>query len=91
MNNLKLIITAKNESESLPKVLDSLKSLVIKTIISLKEEDLDTINGFKYKKNIKIFFQSGSGYGNSLREAIEFCDTEYFCIFNADGHFKQMI
>ncbi len=88
MNNLTLIIPAKNESESLPVVLDSLKNLGIKTIISLKEDDLATINSCKNKENIEIFFQSGSGYGNSLREAIEFCDTEYFCIFNADGSFQ---
>lgn len=88
MNNLTLIIPAKNENESLPIVLDSLENLEIKTLISLKEDDIDTINSIKNKKNIKLFFQSGSGYGNSLKEAIEFCDTEYFCIFNADGSFQ---
>lgn len=87
MNNLTLIIPAKNESQSLPIVLDSLENLGIKTLVSLKEDDLDTINSIKNKKNIKLFFQSGKGYGNSLREAIEYCDTEYFCIFNADGSF----
>ena len=56
MNDLTLIIPAKNESESLPTVLDSLKSLGIKTIISLKEDDLATINACKNKKNIKFFF-----------------------------------
>ena len=56
MNNLTLIIPAKNESESLPKVLDSLKSLGIKTIISLKEDDLATINACKSKKILKFFF-----------------------------------
>ncbi len=88
MNNLTLIIPAKNENESLPIVLDSLENLEIKTLISLKEDDIDTINSIKNKKNIKLFFQSGTGYGNSLKEAIEFCDTEYFCIFNADGSFQ---
>ena len=63
MNNLTLIIPAKNENESLPIVLDSLENLKIKTIISLKEDDIDTINSIK-NKNIKLFFQSGSGYGN---------------------------
>ena len=64
MNNLTLIIPAKNENESLPIVLDSLENLEIKTLISLKEDDIDTINSIKNKKNIKLFFQSGSGYGN---------------------------
>ena len=50
MNNLTLIIPAKNENESLPIVLDSLENLKIKTIISLKEDDIDTINSIKNKK-----------------------------------------
>ena len=56
MNNLTLIIPAKNESESLPIVLDSLQNLGIKTLISLKENDIATINSIKDKKNIKFFF-----------------------------------
>ena len=44
MNDLTLIIPAKNESESLPLVLDSLKDLNLNITISLKEDDLSTIN-----------------------------------------------
>jgi len=89
MNDLTLVIPAKNESETLPLVLESLKKLKIKTIISLKNDDLDTINSIIKNKYIKVFFQSGNGYGNSLKEAINFCETKYFCIFNADGSFEQ--
>ena len=89
MNDLTLIIPAKNESETLPVVLESLKKLKLKIIISLKNDDLETINSIVPNKNIKIYFQSGNGYGNSLREAISFCKTKYFCIFNADGSFEQ--
>ena len=37
----------------------------------------------------KLYFQSGNGYGNSLKEAINICQTKFFCIFNADGSFEQ--
>ena len=47
---------------------------------------LSTIDSIKNKK-INIYYQLGNGYGNSLREAIHNCETEYFCIFNADGSF----
>ena len=47
MNDLTLIIPAKNESESLPIVLRSLSSLNLKIIISLRENDLSTINSIK--------------------------------------------
>ena len=89
MNDLTLVIPAKNEGETLPLVLESLKKLKLKIIISLKKDDIDTINSIEKNENIKIFFQSGNGYGNSLREAINSCDTKYFCIFNADGSFEQ--
>ena len=87
MNDLTLVIPAKNEGETLPLVLESLKKLNLKIIISLKNDDLETINSIIKNENIKIYFQSGEGYGNSLREAIDSCETKYFCIFNADGSF----
>ena len=88
MNDLTLIIPAKNESESLPIVIESLKSLDCKIKVSLKNNDINTINSIK-EKNVEIFYQSGNGYGNSLREAIINCETKYFCIFNADGSFEH--
>ncbi len=89
MNDLTLIIPAKNENETLPLVLKSLENFDFKIIVSLKENDIKTINSIAKNKNIKLFFQSGIGYGNSLREAINICETEYFCIFNADGSFQE--
>ena len=88
MNDLTLIIPAKNESESLPQVINSLKNLGCKIKVSLKSDDKETIDSIK-NKDIEIFYQSGKGYGNSLREAISDCKTTYFCIFNADGSFDQ--
>ena len=91
MNDLTLIIPAKDESESLPIVLDSLKNIDCKIMISLDKKDSETINSVKkinFENKIKFFYQSGSGYGNSLREAISNCETKFFCIFNADGSFE---
>ena len=88
MNDLTLIIPAKDESDSLPQVLDSLKNLSCKIKVSLKNNDKKTIDSIN-NKNIEIFYQSGKGYGNSLREAINDCKTKYFCIFNADGSFEE--
>ena len=86
MNDLTLIIPAKDESDSLPQVLDSLKNLTCKIKVSLQINDKATIDSIN-DKNIEIFYQSGKGYGNSLKEAINDCKTKYFCIFNADGSF----
>jgi len=86
MNNLTLIIPAKNEKDSLPLVLEEIEKLDCKITVSLKKDDTSTIDSIKNKK-INIYYQLGNGYGNSLREAIDNCETEYFCIFNADGSF----
>ena len=86
MNELTIVIPAKNESESLPEVLKDLLDLNVKIIVSLPPSDEKTINSIK-KFNIKIHKQTHEGYGNSLVEAINICDTEFFCIFNADGSF----
>lgn len=88
MKNLTLIIPAKNEAESLPSVLNDLKNLDCKIIVSLKEDDKKTISSIS-QYDIKIHYQTKRGYGNSLVEAIENCETELFCIFNADGSFDN--
>lgn len=88
MNDLTLIIPAKNESESLPIVIDSLSEAKLKISVALKENDVQTINSIK-NKNLNIFYQTGKGYGNALLEAINNCETKFFCIFNADGSFDQ--
>ena len=87
MNDLTLIIPAKNESESLPKVIEGLKNFECKILVSLKENDYETINAIK-ALDINIYKQRGKGYGNSLIEGINNCKTKYFCIFNADGSFE---
>ena len=87
MNNLTLLIPAKEESESLPLVLEELKKYNYKSDIILKNDDIDTINSIK-NYNVSIINQKGSGYGNALIEGINNCKTKYFCIFNADGSFN---
>ena len=56
MNDLTLIIPAKNESESLPQVIDSLKNLTCKIKVSLQINDKATINSIK-DKNVEIFLK----------------------------------
>ena len=87
MNELTLIIPAKNEKESLPKVLQDLKRHNYNVIVSLKQNDLDTINSIK-NFDVMVHHQTGIGYGNSIIEGINKCTTKYFCIFNADGSFE---
>ena len=62
MKNLTLIILAKNESESLPKVLEKLKDYECKITIILESSDIETIDAIK-NFNCKIIHQSDKGYG----------------------------
>ena len=49
MHDLTLIIPAKNESESLPLVIDTLKNLPCHIKVSLKRDDISTIESIKDK------------------------------------------
>jgi len=87
MDELTLIIPAKNEAESLSIVLDELKKYNYKIDIILHVTDLDTIQAIK-EYDVNIIYQENSGYGDALIQGIKQCKTKYFCIFNADGSFN---
>ena len=86
MYDLTLIIPAKNERESLPKVIAELNNKY-KIKVVLKENDYETIEAIK-NLNVEIIMQTGNGYGNALIEGINTTNTKYFSIFNADGSFE---
>ena len=56
MDNLTLVIPAKFEKESLPKVLTELKPYNLKLLVVLEREDIETIDCIK-DFNCKILFQ----------------------------------
>jgi len=87
MNELTLIIPARNEAESLPIVLNELKKYNYKINIVLHITDIDTIQAIK-EYDVNIIYQKNLGYGDALIYGIEQCKTKYFCIFNADGSFN---
>ena len=88
MSDLTLIIPAKNREESLPKVLDELENFDFKKNIILESSDKLTIEAVK-NYNCNVIFQDSKGYGDALCKGIKTVETEFFCIFNADGSFNQ--
>ena len=87
MKNLTLVIPAKNEEFSLPKVLDEIKDYKCKKIIIVEKKDIKTskaIKGF----DCKIIKQKSPGYGSAIIQGINEVRTDYLCIFNADGSFQ---
>ena len=91
MNNLTLVIPAKNESESLPLVLEEIFNLKLglQIKVCLEKKDVSTINSIK-NFDIEIFYQNKIGYGSALIEGINSVETDFFCIFNADGSFNPI-
>jgi len=90
LNKLTLVIPAKRESESLPRVLLELEPMKINTIIVIPAEDKTTKESIK-NFNCKIIEEeNGKGYGYALRTGIDNVETDFFCIFNADGSFKPI-
>lgn len=88
MNDLTLVIPAKNEKLSLPKVLEELKSYNYKIIIVVHPSDVETIESVKNFPKIKIILQDDKGYGDALIKGINSVETTQFSIFNADGSFN---
>jgi len=86
VKNLTLVIPAKNEEISLPVVLNEIKNYDCSIIVVLEETDKATIEAIK-DFDCKVIFQSGSGYGNAIIQGINNVQTNYLCIFNADGSF----
>lgn len=87
MEHLTLVIPAKNEKESLPKVLEELKKFNLKKIVVMEENDTETLESIK-TFDCKIIFQNNKGYGDALIKGINSVETKYFSIFNADGSFN---
>ncbi len=88
MHNLTLVIPAKYEVLTLPTVLKELKklNLAYKILVVIPEHDKETIEAIK-NFDCKILIQKGDGFGNALIQGLNQSDTEYSCIFNADGSF----
>ena len=86
MKELTLIIPAKNEAECLPTVLNELKNFDCKKIIIIPKTDLNTQNAVK-NFDCKIIAQNSGGFGRALIQGIEEVETNFLCIFNADGSF----
>ena len=86
MKKLTLVIPAKDEAECLPRVLDELKNFDCKKIIIIPETDLNTRNSIK-NFDCKIITQKAGGFGRALILGIKEVETNFLCIFNADGSF----
>ena len=86
MKELTLVIPAKDEAECLPRVLDELKNFDCKKIIIIPETDLNTRNSIK-NFDCKIITQKVGGFGRALIQGIKEVETNFLCIFNADGSF----
>ena len=85
MNNLTLIIPAKNEKESLPLLLKEIKLIPCKKKIILSKNDFETYDAIKENDDIEILFQSRIGLGSAIIEGVKNIKTSHFCILHADG------
>ena len=85
MDNLTLIIPAKNENESLPIFLDELKNYNCKKLIIIQRDDVSTKQSVLEDDNTKILYQKINGYGGAIIEGINNSTTKFSCIINADG------
>jgi cellulose synthase/poly-beta-1,6-N-acetylglucosamine synthase-like glycosyltransferase len=87
LHNLTLLIPAKEDPpDCLLFVLNELKSYDVEKIVVIPSNTTLPEN-FKFDK-LKVINQSKNGFGNALIEGINEVETDFFCIFNADGSFN---
>tara|TARA_B100000989_G_scaffold260993_1_gene211824 strand:- start:1038 stop:1724 length:687 start_codon:yes stop_codon:yes gene_type:complete len=93
MNDLTLIIPAKNEIESIDIVLDEIIHFDKNLKILIVVDDVDD-NTFQSKyskenlfKNINFIVSKYPSYSGAVRYGVEKSSTKFCCIFNADGSF----
>ena len=86
MNDITLVIPAKNEEYSLPRVLKELHNKY-PIIVIIEKFDFKTLRSIKNFKK-KIIIQKKNGYGSAIISGLKEVKTTYACIFNADGSFR---
>jgi len=86
MDQITLVIPAKFESTSLPKVLNELEFFNVKKLVVIPKYDRETKDAIR-TYSCQILDQTNEGFGNAIIEGINQVKTKYLCIFNADGSF----
>ena len=54
-------------------------------------EELGRLFAEYKEKKVEFYYQTGNGYGNSLREAITNCNTKYFCISRSTKNYASNV
>jgi glycosyltransferase involved in cell wall biosynthesis len=87
IDNLTVLIPAKQEKESIKKLLKEILIFDVNIIIVIPKNDYETLKQIKeinYNK-LKIIFQKKNGFGNAIIEGIEEISTDFFCLMMGDG------
>jgi len=86
--NVSLIIPAKNEKESLGKVLSELRKYsIVNDVIIVVDSKQDNSLKIAKKFNTRIVIQKNKGYGSAITEGFKFAKNKYGFIYNADYSF----
>ena len=88
-NNIEILIPTYKEAENLPNTIYLLKKNGFSNITILDANSKDGTEEIAKKNNCKILVDEKirMGFGHSLINGINQLDSEYFCIFDADGSF----
>ena len=84
------VIPAKNEVESINKVLNEIRKIGkdCKILICLNDKFDSTYKVVKKKYKVKFLFINSTGFGKSIRNGLNNSTTKYTCISMADGSSK---
>ena len=78
MDDLTIIIPAKNESESIGVTISEIEKFGYNYIIVVSKDDLNTVSAINNKQN--IVYQKNRGFGDAIISGINEVRTQYFAI-----------
>ena len=89
MQNISVIIPAKNEKECLEKTIrEILNYKFVNEIIVVVDSYQDNSIRVAKKFNAKVIIQKKNGFGSAIIEGFNHTKNKYACIFNADYSFN---
>ncbi|WP_128475811.1 S-layer glycoprotein N-glycosyltransferase AglJ [Halorussus pelagicus] len=83
-----VLIPTLNEAETIGEVIDGFTSRGYENVLVIDGNSSDETTDVARDHGARVMYQSGSGKGQAVREAIEHIDAEYVLMLDGDGTYR---
>jgi len=83
--DLTIVLPTRNEAQSISKVIDEIRALPVRcNILVMDGLSTDGTDKIALNKGVKVLYESRKGKGVAFRSSLEFVETPYVVMVNAD-------